>query len=112
MTITVEIPHDVEKQIQESIGRGDIKTARRLLQESVFPSVEAAIMDNKTPKSVSNKKFEELLDKLADMAEEYIDSNCPPLSDYAVSREGIYEGHPKLLGLTHPVRSRAIHCAF
>ena len=36
MTITVEIPHDVEKQIQESIVRGDIKAVRRLLQETVF----------------------------------------------------------------------------
>ena len=96
MTITVEIPHDVEKQIQESIVRGDIKAARRLLQESVFPAVEAAIMDNTAPETLSYEEFEAMGKKLIDMFQEYIDPDCPPLSDYAVSREGIYEGHPKL----------------
>jgi antitoxin ParD1/3/4 len=96
MTITVEIPHEVEKQVQESIAHGDINAARRLLQASVLPAVEAALMDNQPPKSLSTKEFSEMLNKLADMAEEYIDPNCPPLSDYAVSREGIYEGYPKL----------------
>jgi antitoxin ParD1/3/4 len=96
MTITVEIPHDVEKQIQESIAHGDIKAARQLLQESVLPTVEAAIMDNTASAELSYEEFEKMANKLADMAEEYIDPNCPPLSDYAVSREGIYEGYPKL----------------
>ena len=96
MTITVEIPHDVEKQIQENVARGDIKAVRRLLQETVFPAVEASIMNRAAPPIVSNEEFEAQLDKLADIFMEYVDPNCPPLSDYAVSREGIYEGHPKL----------------
>ena len=96
MTITVEIPHDVEKQIQENVARGDIKAVRRLLQETVFPAVEASIMSHATPPTVSNEEFEAQLDKLADTFMKYVDPNCPPLSDYAVSREGIYEGHPKL----------------
>ena len=93
MSITVEIPDDVEKKIQENVVRGDIKAARHLLLEAVFPKVEASIMDNDTSKSVSNKEFEALLDKLADLSEKYIDPDCPPLSDYAVSREGLYEDH-------------------
>ena len=96
MTITVEIPHDVEKQIQESIVRGDIKAVRRLLQETVFPSVEASIMNHAAPSIVSNEEFEALANKLTDTFMEMVGPNCPPLSDYAVSREGIYEGHPKL----------------
>ena len=42
---------------------------------------------------------EELKAQLAELAEkftEFVEPDCPPLSDCAVSREGIYEGHPKL----------------
>ena len=95
MTITVEISDDVEKQIQQSVLRGDIEGARHLFLDAVFPTVEARIMNAARPARVSGKELEALLDKLADMSEEYIDPDCPPLSDYAVSREGIYEGHPK-----------------
>lgn len=37
-----------------------------------------------------------LLDELADKFMEYVGPDFPPLSDYAVSREGIYADHPKL----------------
>ena len=35
-----------------------------------------------------------LLSKLADKFMEFVGPNVPPLSDYAMSREGIYEDHP------------------
>ena len=35
-----------------------------------------------------------LLDKFAAKFTELVGSDVPPLSDYAVSREGIYEDHP------------------
>ena len=34
------------------------------------------------------------LDQLADHLAEFQGADAPPLSDYAVSREGIYEEHP------------------
>ncbi len=43
------------------------------------------------PSKLSNVEFEVLADKLADEFMAYVGPNCPPLSDYAVSREGIYE---------------------
>ena len=96
MTVTIEIPDDVEKQIQENVVRGDIEAAHHVLLEAVFPTVEAAIMDSTAPATMSYEEFEAMGKKLVDMFEEYIDPDCPPLSDYAVSREGIYEGRPKL----------------
>ena len=38
--------------------------------------------------------FEATADQLADELARYADSNAPKLSDYAVSRASIYEGHP------------------
>ena len=45
MSITVEIPDDVEKQIQQSVVSGDIEGARHLFLNAVFPTVEARIMN-------------------------------------------------------------------
>ena len=97
MTITVEIPDDVQKKIPESVVSGDMKTAQRLVLEAVFPTVKDSIVNETTePKELSYEEFAALAKKLVDMVEEFIDPDCPPLSDYAVSREGIYEGHPKI----------------
>ena len=42
---------------------------------------------------VSDDEFEALADQLADEFMVSVGPDCPPLSDYAVSREGLYEGH-------------------
>ena len=42
---------------------------------------------------LSDDKFEALADQLADVFMDYVDPDCPPLSDYAVSRKGLYEDH-------------------
>jgi antitoxin ParD1/3/4 len=40
------------------------------------------------------EEFETEGDRLADELTEYLGADAPILSDYAVSREGIYEEHP------------------
>ena len=42
---------------------------------------------------LSDDKFEALADQLADYFMDCVDPDCPSLSDYAVSREGLYEDH-------------------
>ena len=43
---------------------------------------------------ISDRDFEILLDELADDFIKSLGGNVPVLSDFAVSREGIYEEHP------------------
>jgi len=43
---------------------------------------------------LSDREFEILLDELADDFITSLGSNVPVLSDFAISREGIYEEHP------------------
>ena len=43
---------------------------------------------------LSHEEFEALADELAEKFMELVGPDFPPLSDYAVSREGIYEDHP------------------
>lgn len=42
----------------------------------------------------SLEEFDKLADELADKFMEFVGPDCPPLSNYAMSREGIYEDHP------------------
>ena len=90
MTITVYITPDIEKQVQENISLGDTDTVRRLLVEALEPTVDA-LMNNKPQLSV--EEFEIMLDRLAEKFMEYVGPDVPPLSNYALSREGIYEDH-------------------
>ena len=90
MTITVYITPDIEKQVQENISLGDTDAVRRLLVEALEPTVDA-LMNNKS--QLSAEEFEIMLDRLAEKFMEYVGPDVPPLSDYALSREGIYEDH-------------------
>ena len=92
MTITLEIPHDIAMQIREHAARGNADAIRRLLIEALGPIVEALIR-RQTPSPLSDDAFEMLADQLADEFMAYVGPECPPLSDYAVSREGLYEDH-------------------
>ncbi len=48
----------------------------------------------KTQDIQTDEDFEEIADKLAEDFKKYVGQDIPHLSDYAVSREGIYEEHP------------------
>ena len=45
---------------------------------------------------LSSEEFNAILDRLAAKAKKFDGPDAQPLSDYAMSRESIYEGHPKL----------------
>ena len=90
MTITVYIPPDIEQQLNENISNGDKDAVRHLLVDAVEPTVDK-LMNENPPLSVT--EFEAKLDQLTEKFMEYVGQDFPPLSDYALSREGIYEDH-------------------
>jgi antitoxin ParD1/3/4 len=92
MTITIEILPDIEMQIRKHAAHGNVDVVRHLLMEALGPTVEALMRSHASSK-LSNEEFEALADQLANEFMEYVGPNCPPLSDYAVSREGLYEDH-------------------
>lgn len=90
MTITFQIPPDIEKLVREKISRGDTDAVRSLLVEALEPTLQTLM---KEKPQLSIEEMEIRLDRLADKFMEYVGPDVPPLSDYAVSREGIYGGH-------------------
>lgn len=55
---------------------------------------DAVLTHNNSQLSVDERMV--LLEQVTDKFMEFVGPNFQPLSDYAMSREGIYEGHPKL----------------
>lgn len=47
-------------------------------------------------KKLSHEEFKAGLQRLAELSMKIDGPDAKPLSDYAMSRESIYEGHPKL----------------
>lgn len=92
MQITLELSPDIEVRLRESITHGDAESVRRLLAEVLTPTVEAMLQE--MPGELTEAEFEAVADQLADGLLADLGPNAAALSDYAVSREGIYEDHP------------------
>ena len=90
MTITVFIPPEIEKELIENISNGNKDAVRHLLVDAVEPKVEE-LMNNKAQYTV--EELQSMLDKLIEEFMSCVGPDVPPLSDYAVSRAGIYEDH-------------------
>ena len=82
--------HSLTIEVPENIYRGIVKEA-----ESKKRKVEEIALERLAKDDVaSDEEFERLADELADYFEKNLPSDAKPLSDYAMSREGIYEDHP------------------
>jgi antitoxin ParD1/3/4 len=92
MQITLELSPDIEVRLRESITHGDAESVRCLSAEVLTPTVEALLQE--MPAELTEAEFEAAADQLADGLMADRGPNAPALSDYAVSREGIYEDHP------------------
>ena len=64
--------------------------SRRLQQTA--DGTEVVLASNSS--RLSLEEFDVLADKLADLSMKIDGPDAQPLSDYAMSREGIYEDHP------------------
>ena len=91
MKITLELPPDIEMQLRESVTRRDVDTVHRLLVEALTPTVEALLRE--MPSELTDAEFDTLADQLADELAAGRGPNAPLLTDYVVSRAGIYEDH-------------------
>lgn len=92
MTITLELPPEVQAALQTKIARRDAESVRQILANALAPTVEALL--RQPTHQMSDNEFEAVADMLADEWAARVKPNTPKLSEYAVSRAGIYEDHP------------------
>lgn len=81
-SLTLEIPENIYKPLAE-----EAEAKGRKVEEI---ALERLAKDAPT----DDEEFEKLADELADYFKKNLPPDAKPLSDYAMSREGIYEDHP------------------
>jgi len=92
MLITLELTPDLELKLRQSLAAHDTESVRRLLADALIPTVEALL--HQEAEVLPSEQFEVLTDQLVQEFATFFDSTPPTLSDYAVSRAGIYEARP------------------
>ena len=85
-----KVTHSLTIEVPENIYRGIVKEAESKKRKVEEIALERLAKDD----AASDEEFERLTDELADYFEKNLPSDAAPLSDYAMSREGIYEDHP------------------
>jgi len=82
--MTIELPEAVYQSLSE-----EAKQKGKKAEELIVEMVESLTMSGE----LSDEEFERLANELADYVEKNLPPDAKPLSDYAMSREGIYEDH-------------------
>ena len=89
IVVTLELSSELEAKLRQSLERRDSGSMRQLLAEAIAPTVEALLQQAPDRGVENDDEFEAAAEELA----AYLGPDAPVLSDYAVSRAGIYEGH-------------------
>lgn len=84
-SMTIELPEAVYQSLSK-----EAKQKGKKAEEIVVEMVKSLTVKPE----LSDEEFERLADELADYFEKSMPPDAKPLSDYAMSREGIYEDHP------------------
>lgn len=83
-SLLLEVPENIYQPLAE-----EAEAKGRKVEEIALEMLELLTTDRK----LSDEEFEQLADLLADEFEKRLPADAKPLSDYAMSREGIYEDH-------------------
>ena len=81
-SLTIEVPENIYREIVN-----EAESKKRKVEE-------IALFRLAKNESSEIEEFEKIADELADYVEKSLPADFKPLSDYAMSREGIYEDHP------------------
>jgi len=92
MVIPLHVPPQLENQLRQSAARGDAATMRQLLSEAIDLNIESMLREEQS-KELSADEFDHLADELAEGIAVEPGPESHPLSEHAVSREGLYEDH-------------------
>lgn len=93
MIITVELTPTQTAEVRQYAEAQNTEAVRHLLADALTPRTIQRVLDEQ-PKPLTLEEFNRLSDEIAAITLKANGGKSPMLSDYAVSREGIYEDHP------------------
>jgi antitoxin ParD1/3/4 len=92
LTVTLDLSPTQEKSLRFGIANHDKVHVRQLLVDALEPTIVSLMSE--TEFNPLNQEFLEISEKLWQEVNARLPADFQPLSDYAVSREGIYGDHP------------------
>ncbi|MBD2146434.1 type II toxin-antitoxin system ParD family antitoxin [Sphaerospermopsis sp. FACHB-1194] len=91
--INITLSEALKSFIDEEIAEGNYNSASEYLQQLIIQEARRKSKGNLEDSVIKYQELEIALDELADDFAACVGANVPILSDYAVSRESIYEDH-------------------
>lgn len=92
LTITLDLSPLEEQALRQGIADHNSEIVRRLLLEALEPTVSDLL--SYSDKSTNEQRWQELTTQMHEIVAAALPKDFKGLSDYAVSREGIYAEHP------------------
>lgn len=97
MTVALRLNAEQLFRLREGLAHQNLETVREALASAVEPTAVSLLAEEAEAAEVRRpltlEDFDRLADELADAFAKSAPSGYQPLSDYALSREGIYEDH-------------------
>jgi antitoxin ParD1/3/4 len=91
--INISLPESLKSFIEQQIAEGGYNSASEYLQQLIIQEARRKSKGSLEGFIINDQKLESALDELADDFAACVGANTAILSDYAVSRESIYEDH-------------------
>lgn len=94
VTVTVELTPIQEKKLRTGLALQDEESVRQLLLDAIEPTIVDLFKEAETTETKGEAEWNQLSVLLTEELAARLPSDFQELSDYAVSREGIYAEHP------------------
>ncbi len=92
MMVMLQLTPEMAAKLQQGLTDRNPHTVRQVLHEAVEPTVEALLTQE--TEELSDEEFDRLSEELVAEVSGGLPADWKGLSDYAMSREGIYRDHP------------------
>lgn len=94
LTVTLELTPGQEKKLRTGLARQDEESVRQLLLDVIEPMIVDLFAQTEQVATKDEDEWNRLSTLLMDTVADRLPADFTGLSDYAVSREGIYADHP------------------
>jgi antitoxin ParD1/3/4 len=91
--INISVPESLKSFIDHEIVEGGYNSASEYLQQLIIQEAQRKSKASLEEFLITQEELENTLDELADNFAALVGANAPILSDYAVSRESVYEDY-------------------
>lgn len=91
--INISVPESLKSFIDHEIVEGGYNSASEYLQQLIIQEAQRKSKASLEEFLITQEELEKTLDELADNFAALVGANAPILSDYAVSRESVYEDY-------------------